>query len=281
MNHATNYILHMADQSGFAVPAFNYSDIWEMLAIVETAATEKAPVYIATNMRVTETIGLKYLGAMGRVAYELSGGHVINHLDHSTSVDLCKRAVDAGYMSVMIDASMCSLEENIKRTREVVAYAHQYGVAVEAEIGRILGRNMEGTYLGDDFLVRVKDAVRISEETGVDSLAVGIGTAHGFYKKEPHINLQRLREVNEAVSIPLVLHGGTGVPAETVRNCIRGGIAKVNVGTQLHATYLEALRGQLKPETAPNVSDVMNAVKEAIRPVVRDWIYVCHAQNRY
>ena len=133
----------------------------------------------------------------------------------------------------------------------------------------------------DLITVEFTAAVRISEETGVDSLAVGIGTAHGFYKKEPHINLQRLREVNEAVSIPLVLHGGTGVPAETVRNCIRGGIAKVNVGTQLHATYLEALRGQLKPETAPNVSDVMNAVKEAIRPVVRDWIYVCRAQNRY
>lgn len=281
MNRYNNHILNSADQSGFAVPAFNYSDIWEMLAIVKTAAEEKAPVYIATNMRVAETIGLKYLGAMGRTAYELSGGHVINHLDHSTSVDLCKQAVDCGYMSVMIDASMCSLEENIKKTREVVAYAHQYGVVVEAEIGRILGRNVEGTYLGDDFLVRVEDAVRISEETGVDSLAVGIGTAHGFYTKEPHINLQRLREVNEAVSIPLVLHGGTGVPAEMVQSCICGGIAKVNVGTQLHATYLAELRRQLERETAPNVSNVMDPVKEAIKPVVRNWIHICQAQNRY
>lgn len=281
MNLYNNHILNSADKDGFAVPAFNYSDIWELLAITEAAAEEKAPVYVATNMRVVETIGLKYLGAIGRTAYDLSGGHVINHLDHSSSVDLCKRAVDCGYMSVMIDASMCSLEENIRKTREVVEYAHQYGVVVEAEIGRILGRNVEGTYLGDDYLVCVEDAVRISAETGVDSLAVGIGTAHGFYAKEPHINIQRLQEVDKAVSIPLVLHGGTGVPSKTVQACISNGIAKVNVGTQLHATYLDALRKQMEPETAPNISNVMVPVKEAIKPVVRHWIHICKAENRY
>ena len=98
MNLYNNHILNSADKDGFAVPAFNYSDIWELLAITEAAAEEKAPVYVATNMRVAETIGLKYLGAIGRTAYDLSGGHVINHLDHSSSVDLCKRAVDCGYM---------------------------------------------------------------------------------------------------------------------------------------------------------------------------------------
>ncbi len=281
MEKYNNHILRSADQSGFAVPAFNYSDIWEMLSIAEAAIEEKAPVFIATNMRVAETIGLNYLGTMGRTAYDLSGGHIINHLDHSSSVDLCKQAVDCGYMSVMIDASMCSLEENIQKTREVVEYAHRYGVVVEAEIGRILGRNVEGTYLGEDYLVRVEDAVRIAEETGVDSLAVGIGTAHGFYKKEPNVNLQRLKEVDAAVSIPLVLHGGTGVPAETVRSCIQNGIAKVNVGTQLHATYLQELQNQLKKETACNVSDVMNPIKAAIKPVVKNWIHICGAKNRY
>ena len=274
-----NRILYSADQQGFAVPAFNYSDIWEMLSIVETAMEEKAPVFIATNMRVAETIGLEYLGVMGQTAYGLSGGHILNHLDHSNSVDLCKRAVDCGYMSVMIDASMCPLEENIRKTREVVEYAHRFGVVVEAEIGRILGRNAEGTFLGDDYLVRVEDAARVAEETGVDSLAVGIGTAHGFYKKEPRVNLQRLKEVDRSVSVPLVLHGGTGVPAQTVQSCIKNGIAKVNVGTQLHATYLQELQRQLKKETSCSVSDVMNPIKAAIKPVVKDWIHICGAEN--
>ncbi|MCI9120527.1 MAG: class II fructose-bisphosphate aldolase [Oscillibacter sp.] len=274
-------ILTAADRAGFAVPAFNYSDIWELLSIAEAAIEERAPVYIAANMRVAETIGLEYLGAMGRTAYDLSGGRIFNHLDHSSSVELCKRAVDCGYLSVMIDASMCPLEENIEKTSAVVAYAHRYGVAVEAEIGRILGRNAEGAYLGEDYLVCVADAVRLARETGVDSLAVGIGTAHGFYRQEPNVNLQRLREVNDAVSIPLVLHGGTGVPAETVRSCIRNGIAKVNVGTQLHAVYLEELRRQLGGGPACSVSDIMNPIKAAIRPVVKDWIHICGAENRY
>ena len=276
-----NRYIHMADAEGFAIPAFNYSDIWEMEAIVEAAQEERATVYISTNMRVAETIGLLYLGAMGRTAYELTGGHIINHLDHSKSVELCKRAVDCGYMSVMIDASMCSLEENIEKTKEVVEYAHKYGVLVEAEVGRILGRNVEGTYTGDDYLVQVTDAVKLVEETGVDSLAVGIGTAHGFYKEEPKISIQRLIEVNQAVSVPLVLHGGTGVPADTVRACIQNGMAKVNVGTQLHATYLDELRRQLERSTAPNISDIMEPVKEAIKPVVKEWIRICKAENRY
>lgn len=210
--NSINHVLQTADREGYAVPAFNYSDIWELEGIVEAAAEERATVYIASNMRVAETVGLPYLGAMGRTAYEQTGGHIINHLDHSSSVELCKQAVDCGYMSVMIDASMCPLEENIAKTREVVEYAHKYGVVVEAEIGRILGRNVEGTYEGDEYLVQVADAVRMAEETGVDSLAVGIGTAHGFYKEAPRINIQRLVEVNAAVAIPLVLHGGTGVP---------------------------------------------------------------------
>lgn len=273
--------IYEADLKNYAIPAFNYSDIWEMEGIVEAAAEERATVYISTNMRVAETIGLPYLGALGRTAYDLTGGHIINHLDHSTSVDLCKKAVDCGYLSVMIDASMCSLEENIAKTREVVEYAHQYGVLVEAEVGRILGRNVEGTYTGDDYLVQVADAVRLVEETGVDSLAVGIGTAHGFYKETPKISVERLKEVNQAVSVPLVMHGCTGIPAEIIRACIENGMAKVNVGTQLHATYLEELRKQLALSTTPNVSDVMNPIKAALKPVVQNWIRICKAENKY
>lgn len=269
-----------ADAKGYAIPAFNCSDCWEMQAVAEAAAEKRAVVYLATNMRVAQSVGLDYLYAMAEVARQKSGGHVILHLDHSNSVDLCKAAVDSGYQSVMIDASMCSLEENIRQTREVVEYAHRRGAIVEAEIGRILGRGVEGTYEGDDYLVHPADAVALAESTGVDSLAVGIGTAHGFYNSKPHIDLERLRQVNRLVSIPLVLHGGTGVPFEVVKECIKEGMAKVNVGTQLHATYIKDLKTRIDAAST-NISDLMEPVKEAIKPVVAQWIEVCKAANRY
>lgn len=281
MERYNNHVIEVADRNGYAVPAFNYSDIWEYEAIVQAAQEEKAAVYTATNMMVAETIGLPYLGALGAKAYEQSGGHILNHLDHSRSVELCKQAVDCGYHSVMIDASMSSLEDNIEMTREVVEYAHKYGVVVEAEIGKILGRNVESNYSGDDYLVRVQDALLLAKETGVDSLAVGIGTAHGFYKEEPRINIQRLKEVNAAVDIPLVLHGGTGVPYETVRACIKNGMAKVNFGTQLHATYIDTLRRRLEEYQGTDICTLMIPVREAVKDVVKERIHVCWAENRY
>lgn len=280
MDH-TNFPLAYSDKNGFAIPAFNYSDIWELEAILMAAEEEHAIVYTASNMRVTESLGVELLGAMGKQNYEFYHGRAINHLDHSRSVALCKQAVDAGYQSVMIDASTCSLEENIAQTREVVEYAHARGVVVEAEIGKILGRGVESNYQGDDYLVQVADAIALANATGVDSLAIGIGTAHGFYKQKPNINIERLKEVNAALDIPLVLHGGTGVPYDIVRACIENGMAKVNVGTLLHATYIDALRKELARFETTNISDLMEPVRDAIKAVVKEWIHVCGAQNRY
>lgn len=138
---------------------------------------------------------------------------------------------------------------------------------------------MLGTYLGDDYLVRVEDAVALAEKTGVDSLAVGIGTAHGFYKEKPNINIQRLQEVNAEVKIPLVLHGGTGVPYEIVRACIENGMAKVNVGTLLHATYVDTLRERMKTFEGTNISDLMEPVRDAIKDNIKEWIQVCGSQD--
>ncbi|MCQ5130092.1 class II fructose-bisphosphate aldolase [Butyricicoccus faecihominis] len=281
MNRYKNHVLEHADRQGYATPAFNYSDIWEYEAIVQAAIEERAVVYTATNMRVAETIGLPYLGALGAKAYEQTGGQILNHLDHSRSVELCKQAVDCGYHSVMIDASMCSLEENIEKTCEVVEYAHKHGVVVEAEIGRILGRNVEGTYQGEDYLVQVEDAVRLAQKTHVDSLAIGIGTAHGFYKEKPNINIERLQQVNAAIDTPLVLHGGTGVPFDTVRACIQNGMAKVNFGTQLHATYIDTLKKELTDYQETDIAAFMIPVRSAIQSVVQSLIQVCGAENRF
>lgn len=270
-----------ADKNGYAVPMFNYTDLWDVSAAIEAARELHAPIMFASIPKTVNAHGVDVLGAMGRTYMDGTTQPLIHHLDHSTSVDLCKQAVDAGYPSVMIDASKETLAENISRTRQVCAYAHARNALVEAEIGRIKGRDYEGTYLGDDFLVQVADAVKLVEETGVDSLAVGIGTAHGFYEGKPEINFTRLAEVNEAVAVPLVLHGGTGIPEEDVRRAIRNGINKVNVGTEVRFTYMShALEKIAEKGPATHTVEIMTEVREAIKAVVMKWIKVCMADGK-
>jgi ketose-bisphosphate aldolase len=274
-------ILAAADAGGFAVPAFNYSDIWDFLGIVEAAEELDAPIFISSNQRVVTDIGIDLCGAFGAAAINKARIPLIHHLDHSGRVDLCKAAVDNHYPSVMIDASMHPLEENIRAVKEVVEYAHPHGVFVEGEVGRIKGAGMDGVYTGTDFLARVDEVVRFVAGSGVDSLAVGIGTAHGFYQGKPEIHFDRLAEINAAVDVPLVLHGGTGIPEEDVRRAIREGINKVNVGTIIHCTYMNTVRAELGARGEnPYTLDVMKPAREAVREEVKKWIRVCRADGK-
>ncbi len=276
-------MLKKADRGGYAVPSFNYSDIWDFLAIAEAAAEEEAPVMIASHQMVVEEIGVGLTGAWAYAAMEKATTPLIHHLDHSSSVALCKAAIEARYPSVMIDASAESLEENITQTKDVVRYAQNSPLKphVEAEIGRIKGRGYEGGYGGQDFLVQVADAKALVEATGIDSLAIGIGTAHGFYEGKPEINFTRLSEVNKAIDTPLVLHGGTGIPAEDVKKAIGLGINKINVGTIIHCTYMNSLRKELeKAEENPYTLDIMRAVRPKIKEVVKGWIRTCGANGK-
>lgn len=275
-------ILKEADDNGYAVPAFNYSDIWELLAIVEAAKEESAPVIVASNAKVSMTLGLKHLGPLGEAIMENSDIPVVNHLDHSTDPDMCMKAIDCKYSSVMIDASKLELVKNIEVSKSVVSYAKGKNVCVEGEVGRIKGNTEEGKYKEEDFLVKVEDAVRLAEESGINSLAVGIGNAHGFYKN-PVLDFKRLAEVNSAVKIPLVLHGGTGIAEEDIKEAIRNGINKVNVGTHLHYTYLEKLKGLLDNGNdikKMTIVDTMNQVKETVKIPVKRWIKICGANGK-
>ena len=270
-----------ADEKGYAVPAFNYSDIWDMLAIVDAAVEKRSPVMLACNPLVARDIGVQVCGGLGRTVMQTYDHPIFHHLDHSSTPELCYEAIKYGYPSVMIDASKHELQDNIRITGEVVQVAHAMGVAAEAEIGRIQGKGIEGDFEGGDFLVQVDEAVRLVQETGVDSLAIGIGTAHGFYEGKPEINFKRLAEVNEAVSVPLVLHGGTGIPKEDVQRAIREGINKVNVGTIVHVTYMQNLRRILnEAEEAPYTLDIMKPVREEVKRVVMGWMDVCMSTGR-
>jgi len=274
-------IIRAADKGGYAIPSFNYSDVWDFLAIVEAAEELRAPVMVASNPLVAETISVDICGAIGVAAMKKASVPLFHHLDHSFTVDMCKAAADCGYPSVMIDASKYDLERNIRDVRSVVEYARPRDVHVEAEIGKIKGKGIEGDFKGGDFLVEVEDAVALTEATGVDSLAVGIGTAHGFYEGTPEINFRRLAEVNEAVKAPLVLHGGTGIPEDMIRRAIKNGINKVNVGTIIHCTYMNNMRDELNSRGAnPYTLDVVKPVVAKIREVVKAWIRVCMADGK-
>lgn len=270
-----------ADEGGYAIPMFNYTDLWDQLAVIEAAEELHAPIMFASIPKTVNEIGIEVLGAIGKIRMEESALPLIHHLDHSNSVELCKKAIDSGYPSVMIDASKESLTDNIATTKAVVAYAHQHHVCVEAEIGKIKGRDYEASFEGGDFLVQVQDAITLVESTGVDALAIGIGTAHGFYQGKPEINFRRLAEVNEALDLPLVLHGGTGIPAEDVRKAIRNGINKVNVGTQIRYTYMSNVARIAQEKGAvTHTIDIMHEVRPHIKAIAREWIQVCMADGK-
>ena len=270
-----------ADEKGYAVPSFNYSCVWDFLAILEAAEEEKSPVILASHHSVFDMISGDICAGIGKAAMDKAGVPMVFHLDHSEEVGRCKKAIDLGYPSVMIDASALSLEENIASVREVVEHAKEKNVCVEAEIGRIKGNGYEGGHEGDDFLAQVADAVELVGKSGVDTLAVGIGTAHGFYEGKPEINFKRLQEINDAVDIPLVLHGGSGIPEEDIKEAIKNGINKINVGTIIHCTLMNTFLRELNANGENQYTlDVARPAIDEVKEVVRRWIRTCMSNNK-
>lgn len=283
MNTSMKSLLEWADEEHFAVVSFNYADLWTALGILRAAERERAPVILQMVPPVVKNVGVGYLSGIGKAAAEYASVPVVHHLDHSTSPAMCFKAIDAGYNSVMIDASSETLEENIRITKNVVRYAHEKGVFVEGEIGKIRGRGWQGIAFkeGEEFLTRVEDAVTYVQNTNVDALAIGIGNAHGFYTQEPKLNIQRLAEINAAVDTKLVLHGGTGIPEEAVRDAIRNGINKINVGTVILHSYLDALKGTFQNLDNSQYSErVFEDAVEAVSQAASVWIRKTMSDHR-
>lgn len=281
MKISMNQLLQYADEEKFGVIAFNVSDVWDLLGVVKAAELENAPIMVMSVPPHVKNIGVHYLYGMTGAAVETAKVPVVPHLDHSDSIGMCMSAIDCGYKSVMIDASDKPLEENIRITRSVVDYAHRYDCFVEGELGKIRGRNWQGVRTDENkpFLTEVEDAVRFTRETGVDSLAVGIGSAHGFYTETPKLNIARLAEINEAVDTKLVLHGGTGIPEETVREAIRNGINKINVGTCIFTTHMKALKDSLNAKESFDLNQ-HNCIIDAVAEIARQWIRVSMSSGK-
>ena len=268
----TKEMLQKAYEQGYAIGAFNVDNVDIMKAVLRAAENKKAPVIIALSSGALSFIGLNYIRPMIECAMKEITVPVALHLDHGKSVELCKKCIDAGFTSVMIDASAHDFEENIRQTKEVVEYAHARGVVVESELGAIAG--IEDDVIVDDKygnFTHPNDVVEFVTRTNIDSLAIAIGTAHGAYKfkpgQKPQLRFDILEEIQEKLpGFPLVLHGASsvpqeslkilnqyggkmpeaiGIPEEMLKKAAQMAVCKINVGTDLRVAYVGAFRKAL------------------------------------
>ena len=229
--------LAIAKEKNIAIAAFNIGNYESLKAVIDCATEEKLPVIIQIFNRLFNDDKARDYAVLVRVMAENTDVPVVLHMDHGKTIDQVKRAVQYGFTSVMIDASELPMEENIQMTKEVVAIAHPHGISVEAELGRLLPK---GTVDCENFLTVPEEAFEFVKQTGIDALAVAIGTSHGFYKETPFIDIERLKKINALVGIPIVLHGGSDTPDEDVQKAILCGIRKINIATELHQAYIDA-----------------------------------------
>lgn len=245
-------MLKEAQHQHYAIPAFNVTNLETIQAVVQAGEEENTPVIVAVYCGFFDKyISADYYGAVARIAAENARVPVAVHLDHSPNIAYIVQAIRAGFSSVMIDGSHLPLEQNIAITKQVVEMAHAVGVSVEGEIGVMpTGKDMPSDEEMSTLLTDPAVAKRFAEETGVDALAVAIGTAHGKYKRTPKLDIARLKEIRAAVDVPLVMHGGSDTPEDAVRQAIANGITKINIGTNYFLTYSESIRRYLagKPE---------------------------------
>ena len=280
---STRQMLFEAQKGQYAVPAFNIHNMETLQVVAETAAELHSPLILAATPSTVAYAGADYLVAMAAVAAARTDIPIALHLDHHEKFSDIQQSIDAGFSSCMIDASKEPFAVNIDRTREVLDYAHRYDVTVEAELGKLVG--IEDDLVVDEkdsLYTNPKDAVRFIEATGIDSLAVAIGTAHGLYKGRPKLDFERLQEIRQAVDIPLVLHGASDVPDELVQQAIRLGICKVNIATDLKIPFSGAIKAYFQEH--PEASDprkYLNPAKEAMQAVVRHKIAVCGSAGKY
>ncbi len=286
-------LLSTAMANGYAVGAFNINNLETLLAIVEASAEERSPVIVAATPSAIKYAGLEYLANLVRTAGILSPVPTALHLDHGKDFETVSKCVDAGFTSVMIDGSHLNFEENISLTKRVVVLAHSKGVSVEGELGRLAGVEESTVEEKEAILTDPKAAEEFVERTGLDALAVAIGTSHGAYKfkAKPKLDFERLKAIRKKVKVPLVLHGASGVPSWIVEKAVRYGaelggakgipdahirkavslgISKINIDTDLRLAFTSAIREVLA--TSPKEFDprkILGPAKETVKEVIK------------
>ncbi|MGB9779610.1 class II fructose-1,6-bisphosphate aldolase [Caldanaerobacter sp.] len=264
-------ILERAHKEGYAVGAFNTSNLEITQAIVEAAEETRSPVIIQVSESGLKYAGIETISAIVRTLAEKASIPIALHLDHGTDFATIMKCLRNGWTSVMIDASKFPLEENIKRTKAIVEIAHSMGVSVEAEIGKIGGTEDHITVDEKEALMTdPEEALQFVRETGVDYLAIAIGTAHGPYKGEPKLDFDRLKRIKELLNIPLVLHGASGVPEEAIKRAVSLGINKINIDTDIRQAFAGRLRSLLEEDKEVyDPRKILGPCKDAMKEVIK------------
>ena len=276
----TKEMLLKAQEGNYAVGAFNVENMEMVMAVIKAAEELNAPVIMQTTPSTVKYAGLDYYLANVATAAKNAKVPVAMHLDHGSSFSLAMQALRQGYTSIMIDGSHSVFEENIAITKSVVDACKPSNIPVEAELGKVGGKedDLDG---GDGGYTDPQEALEFVQKTEVDSLAVAIGTAHGVYKGEPKLDLDRLVEIRKIVDVPLVLHGASGLSEEAVKESIKRGICKVNFATELRIAYTQGVKEFLeeKPETIdPKKYGAVGI--EKVKELVKNRMMMCGCQNQ-
>lgn len=261
-------ILKKAETEHYAIGSFDVFNIEILKGVLYAAEETKSPVILAYAEAFEEFVNIEsFAPVMLRMAQKATVPVAV-HLDHATSLELILRAVHSGFTSVMIDASEKPFKDNVAITKQVMQICRTFDVSVEAELGHVSGG--EGLYKDDNYIYTdVSEAKMFVEETGVDALAVAIGTVHGVYKSTPKLSIDRLKAIKDIVKMPLVLHGGSGLTDEDFRNTIANGVSKVNIFTDLMLAAQESLRCSIDRSYFKQCIDAANAVKaETVKKIM-------------
>jgi len=263
-------MLNKALKGKYAVGQYNINNLEWTQAILGAAEAEKSPVILGVSEGAA-----RHMGGFTTVVKMVEGllydmkitVPVAIHLDHGSSFDKCKEAIDAGFTSVMIDGSHHPIDENIEMTKKVVEYAHAKGVSVEAEVGTVGGQ--EDDVIGGIMYAKLDECIRIVKETGIDTLAPALGSVHGPYLGEPNLGFKEMEEIRDATNIPMVLHGGTGIPEADIKKSISLGTSKINVNTENQIVFAKTVREVLAEK--PDAYDPRTFIvpgREAIKQTV-------------
>jgi len=274
-------LLLNAQKNQYAVPAFNVENMEMAMAVIKIANEMRSPVLIQTTSSTVKYSSLKTYQHIVKSLAEEVDIPVAMHLDHGNSFELAVKAMKEGYTSIMIDGSHYSFEENVALTKSVVDVGKACGIPIEGELGKVGGKEDDLDGGDGDKNTDPKEAAEFVKRTGVDSLAIAIGTAHGLYKGTPNIDVDRIYEVKKLVDVPLVLHGTTGVEGEIVKQCVKAGMCKVNYATELRIAYSDGVKEVLKDD--PKVYDPKaygRAGIKKVEEVVRKNIHLCFSENR-
>lgn len=274
-------MLEKAKKEKYAVPHLNINNLEWAKYILEECQELNSPVILGVSEGAA-----KYMGGYNVISGMVNGLlkdlnitiPVALHLDHGSSFETCKKAIDAGFSSVMIDGSKLNIEDNIKVTKEVIAYAESKNVSVEAEIGCIGGS--EDGVSNEILHAKTEDCVKIVNETNLCTLAPALGSVHGIYKGEPNLNFERTKEISEKTNLPLVLHGGTGIPDDKIKMAISCGISKINVNTELQLAWHGALKKFVLNNDAYDPRKVIGSGELAIKEAIKAKVILFGSNNK-